>query len=252
MNPVKILITEDEFPIALDMKWRLEKMGYEVQGIVASYEEVLLCLAGQPADLVLMDIQLRGQKTGIDAARTLYSTFHIPVVFVTAFSDAATINQALEVMPFGYIIKPFKDADIDAAVKVALEKHRLLSSQQKQLEWLKQQAGSAAVPPVAIFVKHKGQLEKVMVDDIFLLEAVDNYTAIYTARQKYLLPSVLKNIHSQLPAATFIRVHKSFVINTAAINTVEENAVYLRQHSPAIPIGKLYRQAFMQALNILH
>jgi DNA-binding LytR/AlgR family response regulator len=253
MEKIKVLITEDEFPIALDIKTRLQKMGYGVTAIASSYEDVFQKMAEQPSDIILMDINLGGEKNGIEAAQHLYRSYKVPVIFVTAFSDTDTINKAMEALPYGYIIKPFKDADIDTAIRVALQKSRSLADQQKQVDRLTAQIEEAnPTATKTIFVKNKGQLEKVIIEDILLLEAVDNYTTVFTTKQKYLVSTVMKNIHQQLPVKEFIRIHKSFVINTRFIRSIEENSVHLHQYPTPVPIGKAYRQSFLELLNILH
>ncbi|HEX2628754.1 MAG TPA: LytTR family transcriptional regulator DNA-binding domain-containing protein [Chitinophagaceae bacterium] len=247
----RILIAEDEFAIAMDIKIRLQKMEHEVVGIANHYEDIWTQLGEQKPDLVLMDINLGGSKSGIDAAKNIYSNFNTPVVFVTAFSDPATVEKAMETFPFGYVIKPFKDIDLSTAITVALQKHKAISEKQTAIDFLQQQPTTSSSQD-HIFVKHKGQLEKLDTRDIIFLEALDNYTAIHTAGQKYLVNSFLKDLHGQLPEKLFIRTHKSYVVNAACIKSIEENNIHLNHNSTIIPISKSYRQAFFEKIKILH
>ena len=118
----KILIVEDEFIIAQDLKMILEKLHYQVTGIALSESEAMQCLRQSRPDLVLLDIQLQGEKTGIDIARMLNRRYQIPFVFISSFSDERTISLVKETNPLGYILKPFDDREIYIAVELCLFK----------------------------------------------------------------------------------------------------------------------------------
>jgi DNA-binding LytR/AlgR family response regulator len=250
----KLLIVEDEFSIAMDMKMRLEKMGYAVMEICVSYEEALLSLAEEKPSLVLMDINLNKDKNGIDVAEKVHKTFDLPVVFVTAFSDRATFEKAMSTRPFGYVVKPFKDTDLDNAIRIALAQHQTLSDKNTEINFLKNAAPAtvktSAQEEAHIFVKVKGQLEKVFVNDFIFLEALDNYTNIYTTQKKYTINAFLKDLHQQLPEEKFMRIHRSYVVNVDAIKSIDDNLLYLKNNT-SIPISKSYRSEFMNRIKII-
>ena len=116
----KILIVEDEFVIAHDLRNILRSLNYEVTGIALSEAKAVPLLQQHPPDLVLLDIQLKGDKSGIDVAYLLNERYQTPFVFVTSFSDEQTITQVKETRPFGYVLKPFRREQIYAAVEIAL------------------------------------------------------------------------------------------------------------------------------------
>lgn len=249
----KLLIVEDEFSIALDMQMRLEKMHYEVMGICSSYEEALVSLAENLPDLVLMDINLNKEKSGIDIAEKVYKNFQIPVVFVTAFSDIGTFEKAMTTMPFGYVIKPFKDVDLDNAIKIAFAQHKNIASKNAEIGYLKTASVNetkTSTEEPHIFIKVKGQLEKVYINDFIFLEALDNYTNIYTTPKKYTINAFLKDLHSQLPEERFLRIHRSYVVNIEAVKSIDDNLLYLRNNT-SIPISKSYRADFMNRIKII-
>lgn len=250
------MIVEDEFSIAMDIKLRLQKMGYTVTDMATHYEEALLKLAEQRPDVVLMDIHLSRDKSGIDTAEKVYKSFNLPVVFVTAFSDKATIAQAMAVMPFGYVIKPFKDVDLDNAITVAVKQHQALLAQQAEVNYLRTETKTADAPittpaePPHIFIKHKGQLEKIIIDDLIFLEALDNYTNVFTTAKKYTINTFLKDLHGQLPENKFLRVHRSYVVNVDAIQSIDDNMLYLRNNT-SVPVSKSYRSEFLGRIRII-
>ncbi|OUL34823.1 ATP-binding protein [Nostoc sp. 106C] len=140
-----ILIVEDEWVIALDIKQHLNKLGYSVSGTANSAEKALELVAATKPDLVLMDIYLQGDKSGIEAADQIHQQFHLPVVFLTAHADEATLKQAIATHPYGYIVKPFEEQDLIIAIQVALANHlaeqavRQALEKEKQLNELKSQ-----------------------------------------------------------------------------------------------------------------
>ncbi len=125
MKPARILIVEDETIVALDIQDRLLELGYEAAGVADRGEEALELVAATQPDLVLMDIRLKGEMDGIEAAEEIRRRWRIPIIFLTAFSEDSTLERAKASEPFGYIIKPFEDREIQAAIEMALYKHRV-------------------------------------------------------------------------------------------------------------------------------
>ena len=120
----RVLVVEDEMVVAMDIQDRLEMLGYQVAGHTDSGEESILMTEQTRPDLVLMDIGLRGGVDGIEAAREIRQRFHRPVVFLTAYSEEATLQRAKVVGPFGYFLKPFEDRQLKLAIEMALYKHQ--------------------------------------------------------------------------------------------------------------------------------
>ncbi len=117
-----ILIVEDENIVALDMKMRLESLGYEVLGVVDTGEAALGFIARAKPDLVLMDIKLKGGSDGIETARQAREKVEVPIIFVTAFTDEGTLERAKLASPYGYIVKPFHERELRIAIELALYK----------------------------------------------------------------------------------------------------------------------------------
>jgi DNA-binding NtrC family response regulator len=116
----RILVVEDEAVVALDVEDRLRRLGHQVVGTADSSASALALAAEMRPDLVLMDIALRDGGDGIAAAERLRAELAVPVVFVTAFADADTLERAKRVSPHGYIVKPFDERDLRATIEIAL------------------------------------------------------------------------------------------------------------------------------------
>jgi signal transduction histidine kinase len=119
-----ILIVEDENIVALDMRMRLEAMGYRVMDVVDTGDLAIERTASLVPDLVLMDIKLKGEQDGIEAAGKLRELSDVPVIFVTAFTDERTLERAKHASPYGYIVKPFHERELRIAIELALYKHQ--------------------------------------------------------------------------------------------------------------------------------
>jgi len=120
-----ILVVEDERVVASDIAESLAQMGYDVVGTAASSSECIEHAEKRRPDLVLMDIRIEGPLDGIETARLLRSRFDVPVIFLTAFADEATVARAKHTEAHGYILKPFRAGELKSAVEIALHKHAM-------------------------------------------------------------------------------------------------------------------------------
>ena len=126
MAKKKILIVEDEEIVAIDIKDMLTDLGYEAVGIANSKEEALKEVEKTMPDLVLMDIMLGEKDNGVETAEEIRSRFKIPVIYLTAYADDATLERAKVTAPYGYIVKPFQENDLSTAIIMGLYKHNML------------------------------------------------------------------------------------------------------------------------------
>jgi len=117
------MVVEDETIVSLDLQSRLRTMGYEVVGAVGTGEEAISKAGEHRPDLVLMDVGLRGNIDGVQAAEQIKKSYQIPVIFLTASSDERTIQRAKLTEPFGYILKPFEDRELHSHIEIAVYKH---------------------------------------------------------------------------------------------------------------------------------
>ncbi|MGA2103913.1 MAG: response regulator [Methanoregula sp.] len=117
-----ILLVEDDDIIAKVAQWRLKNLGYEVCGRATSGAEAMELVVKQKPDLVLMDINIKGDIDGIETARMIKKGFNIPVVYVTSHTDGPTLERAKGTNPDGFIVKPFDDKDLRVAIELALNK----------------------------------------------------------------------------------------------------------------------------------
>lgn len=133
----KILVVEDEAIVAQDIRWILEDLGYDVPAISDSGESAIASNAEYKPDLILMDVRLIGELDGISTAERILADFDVPIVYLTAHDDEATLSRAKITSPYGYIIKPFEERELRIAVEIALHKHRVESKLRYKALWFR-------------------------------------------------------------------------------------------------------------------
>lgn len=125
MSTAQVLVVEDEAIVAFDIARQLERLGYRVVGTFASGEEAVSAAQRVRPDVVLMDVRLRGEMDGIVAAQTIREQVGIPVIYLTAYADAETLQRARITEPFGYVLKPFEVRELQTVIEMALYRHQL-------------------------------------------------------------------------------------------------------------------------------
>ncbi len=383
MEKIKILVVEDESIVAKDIQQTLIRLGYDVPGTASSAPNAFAKLEEIEPDLVFLDIKLKGELDGIHIAEHIKKTYNIPVIFLTSFVDKNTLDRAKITEPYGYIVKPFSESDLQTTVEMALYKFKkdlevrenerryanalenveeailitdtecritflnpkaeqmtgfgnesgqgislfkmlkieseeyeignadALNRYMKQGEVLQinscnitmmrdytvkkvaitcspvrdekaQMLGYAvaivekahaetakpaevkAAAPVAeasisplenqviqnsFFVKRGSMLVKVYLENIYWLQAMDNYVIIQTKEDQFVIHATMKDIESKLPTDNFMRVHRSFIISLDKVSVMDESTVVINDKT--IPIGKSYKEIFMNKINLL-
>jgi CheY-like chemotaxis protein len=124
MAKARIMIVEDEWTVAEEIKMVLQSFEYTVTSMSSSGEEAIQNAEKDKPDLVLMDIVLEGEMDGIEAANEIRSRFNIPIIYLTAYADEKILERAKITKPFGYIVKPFINEDLKIAIELALYRHK--------------------------------------------------------------------------------------------------------------------------------
>lgn len=131
----RILIVEDEAIVAFDFQQRLKRLGYAIAGLAQDGREAIEMVRASKPDLVLMDINLGGGMNGIEAAMAIRQTQDLPIIYVTANSDDDTVKRAVRSGPFGYVLKPFEDRELETAIRMGLAKHGMYRCLKESERW---------------------------------------------------------------------------------------------------------------------
>lgn len=129
-----ILIVEDELLIAKNLSHKLEKLGYEVAGIVSSGRDAIERAGELKPDVILMDIVIKGEIDGIETAAKIHQKLDIPVIYTTAYADDETLQRAEETGSYGYVLKPFKERELHASIKIAMSQHKAAVKMRQLIE----------------------------------------------------------------------------------------------------------------------
>lgn len=241
--PYQLLVVEDEFIIAEDLRGIVEGMGHRVAGVVARVSEALAWLGAHPRpDLVLLDVTLRGERDGVDLANQLRAEYALPFLFITSSADGPTIARIKHTQPRGYLVKPFKEAQVRVALEMAFDAEPIQARPGEAV-------AAAAGLPDSLFVRDRKQLVKVRFDELLWLEADGHYTFLHTATGKYTLSLRLKQVEERLPPAGFLRVHKSYVVALGKISALA--GAFVRVGPALVPVGRAYQAHLLRHLNRL-
>lgn len=250
MSKTNILIVEDESIVAKDIQHSLKKLGYTVVGMCSTGEDAIKTAEETKPDLVLMDIMLKGDMSGIEAAGQIREKFNIPIIYLTAYADESTLSKAKVSEPYGYIIKPFKEIDLHTSIEMAIYKHEKETDVKKERDFLYSIVENKESKDI-IFVKSNSRLVKVKTSDIYFVEALKDYVVINTNAARYTIHSTMKDIEKKLPASDFIRVHRSFIVRIDKIVAIEQPNLILEEDKKLIPIGGSYKDDLAKRLNMI-
>ena len=245
MNKTKVAIVEDEMIIAETLQDILEECGYEVTGIYMRAIKALEAFKQNTPDFALLDIQLKGQETGIWLAQQIKEDFAFPYIFLTSFGDKKTVADAAATSPYGFLMKPVEKQNVYAAIEVALKKHAELNQQSNQVESENKPTDNIVLKD-ALFVKDEYYFTKVKFDDILFIKANGNYLEIYTDIKKLMIKGSLKSFGTSLPSNIFFQTHRSYTVNLRKIDGFGATTIRIGNHE--IPVSKTSKDDFMKML----
>jgi len=234
----KICITEDEALIADHLAMCLEDLGYVVASIADNAAESIGNITIHKPDLVLIDIQIRGEIDGIQLAKIIRKQFNIPFIYITSNGDSATIERLKETQPAGFILKPFSPESLRPIIEIALHNSQESKNHSEVIE-----------VDDAFFIKEGHTLIKVHFNDILYAEAQSNYTLIKTKNQKYLMSQTLKVLEEKLDSYGFMRVHRSYVVNLKKINQILPKSVMIEETE--IPLSDANRGELLDKIRMI-
>lgn len=243
-----ILIVEDEGIVAMELQENLQNEGFDVVAIVDNGPEALDVIKDENVDLVLLDINIKGNWDGIETAINIKKHKNIPVIYLTAYADSETFNRAKATKPSAYLVKPFRLNDLHKAIELAMFN---FSQQQETRDGAKATVKKENADPEgilhfnnAIFIKQNYKYNKIAYNDIRYLKADGNYTYIQTGDKTHIIKHSLQNVIDIFNTDTFVRVHRSYAININHLTSFNENALHLGHEE--IPIGRNYKDVFLQ------
>lgn len=240
----KIGILDDEVLICETLSKYLKELGYAVPEYAMTFEEGVALLKQEDPDVMLLDINISGALSGIDFARYIRENYQIPLIFVSSYSDKATIDAVKATKPNGYLVKPFTKDDLYAAIEVAIN-----SFSEEQFQASQLVNGDVKIAD-AIFIKQDSLFVKVLFSEISYIKSDGVYLEIHTRDQsKFVHRETLKNMLDWLPNELFYQVHRSYIVNLQQITALNSEFVVIGKDP--IPLSKSQKELLLAKLTIL-
>jgi two-component system, LytTR family, response regulator LytT len=234
----RILVVEDDRNIAENLMEILELSGEYVTDTAPSAAEAIKKIDSFKPNLVLLDINIQGDKDGIMVGEIIRDKYDLPFVYLTAFAEKAILERAKKTLPFGYLVKPFKVDGVLAAIEIALSNYSNLKSDQSDNRKQSAEKENEFVMGDGIFVRSEGILTKVKFDDIIMVSAEGKNIHIQTNQKTFFVKKPLKEIEPKLPEKDFLRIHKSHIVRLESISAIKPTYLYLGDMQ--VSIGRAY------------
>jgi DNA-binding LytR/AlgR family response regulator len=252
---VNILIVEDESIVALDLANGLERDGYNIAGIADNAEEAQQIFNEKDIDIILMDVNIIGDKDGIETATEILKQKAVPIIYLTAFTDAVTIDRIKQTHPAAFLSKPYNLTNVRIAIDLAVNNFAVSREQQptgKIIPLDKETNRNTASPEREmilrmndhIFVKNNYAFVKLKLNELLYIEADNNYTSIITTDKKFLLRLSLNQLLEKINYKALVRIHRSYAVNINAIQSFNEQEIEINQQH--LPIGRNYKEEFLK------
>jgi two-component system LytT family response regulator len=225
-----IIVDDDELS-QLTLKKCVEQVKFlNLVAVCNDAMEATEILANNQIDLVFLDIEMPNMS-GID----LVKNFEVPqIIFVTSKSEFAP--EAFELDVTDFIIKPVELPRFLKAADRALHAH--------------QEKSSGSIESGYVFVKHDSRYIKIQMEEIHYIEALADYVNVYLENSRHTILSTMKAIEAKLPAAEFVRVHRSYIVRIDKIIEIEDNTIILHGNK-LIPVSRSYKENLMNHLKML-
>lgn len=243
---IQILIVEDEAILAMELSDSLEAEGYCVVGLANNGRKALDLFQRQRVDLVLCDITIQGNWDGVETVRQLTNERPVPIIYLTALTDRATLERAKLTYPGAYLTKPYQLPALRTAIELAI------------LNFIPRDRPAGAPLPApnqldretllqiddALFVKQNYQFIKITLADLLYIEADNMYTTLVTTGRKYVLRLPLTTLMERINMPALVRIHRSYAVNVHRVDAFSdaEVSVGLQQ----LPLSRNHKDAFLR------
>lgn len=242
MDKIKILVVEDELVVSMMIEELLIDFGYDVLAPVTNYQDAIELLNFKSPDIAILDIQIQGEKTGIDLARYINDNFQIPFIFLTSQADVRTIDSVKELCPSAYLVKPFTGDNLFATIELAVYNYGSIESNTKRTK-----LNNKSIKDF-IFVKSQNTFQKVKFSDIIFIKSEHVYLQIYTKSGiQHLIRSTMEDFLFSL-SQNFLCIHRSYIINLEYLGSIKGNSVLVGEYE--VPLSRSKRSTLLQRVKI--
>lgn len=250
MPSVKILVAEDDPAHASKIEILLEKLDYEVLGVLSTERDFLRLFKATKPDLVILDIALEDQGDGVNLAAKINEIRPTPIIFATSFEDKETLYRALQANPYAYLTKPVERTPLQAAIEIAIykfAKRGVVFDYESYKGWEED-----AIVNDSFFIKSGSKLIKVKHEDIHWIEvAQERYCDIVTVDRRYQIRSSMNQLEERLSTSVFVRIHRGHIVNIRKVDGIDEMDMTVDLGSETLPLGGVYKANLLNRLKLL-
>lgn len=237
MEPLRVLVVEDELIIALNITDYLRELGYRVVKSVATYEKAIAYLTKENPDIAILDIKIKGDKSGIDIASFIAENLKIPFIFLTSVTDPIIFTQAKNLNPAAYLLKPFTRDDLFTSIELAIH-----NFQQKPEISDKDNKKGDLDNDSSFIINCNNLFYRIYFKDIVYAKSDHVYTQIATVDGKtHLIRSTMNGLLKLLPD-NFLRTHRSYIVNSDFIDKKSAQTIVVQ--GIEIPVSRSYKLDF--------
>ena len=240
MKKIRVLIVEDNAMVSEAIAITLQKHSLHAVQACETGEDAVRYFQENEVDLVLMDIVLGGAMDGISAAQLMRTIRIVPIIYLTDHIDEKNVERAKNTYPANYLSKPYNEAELVRAIELAFNNAQEAA----------RRPGSRSHADEDVFLRTDNQ-QFVRIDykEVLYLQAARSYCKIVTDKTSYTLCSSMNQIHEKFDNSDFIRVHRSYVVNTKRITRLDGNVIYFDDKK--VDMGKEFRENLMGALKLI-
>lgn len=235
---LNIVVVEDEAIIADHIMQSLRTIGYQPWGPAMTYDEAVGYIDRGPVDLVLVDINLNGKHDGIRLGDFLKARGRTPHIFLTANTDAATVEKAKGTMPMGFIVKPFRREELYTNIQISLSNwdliqkslsHTQSATSKEHDDW----KNHSLILPV------NGKKRRIFINEIMSINSAHVYVELFMRNgETILVRSSMQQVHSSLPPKRFIRIHRGHIVNLSYIDEFDGHTILIGGNQLPVSRGK--------------
>ncbi|GAB3522548.1 response regulator [Emticicia fontis] len=244
---IKILIIEDDGILAMTLSDMLEEENFNVTGMASNGKKAIELARNNPVDLILSDINIKGDIDGIETVNEILKFKSLPIIYVTAISEKETLNRAKQTHPAAYLIKPVILTNLLNSIELAIHNFRNFYKSNPKEETnpqsLKTETETILQMDDYVFIKQNYNFIKVYLNDILFIKTDDSYITIQTIAKKYTLRLSLTSALERLNFSRLVKVHRSFAVNVAKVDSFNDHEIMIGQHT--IPIARNLKDTFM-------
>jgi DNA-binding LytR/AlgR family response regulator len=247
MQNLQVLLVEDDRSAALDVEMLFEEMGQKLAAIRDNADAALQYIYDEQPDIIIMDIELKGDKSGLDIAKEI-DHLHIPTIFTTSYKDKQTYEQATKsTYSLGYLVKPFSKLSLQSMIEQAVK----TMFPEDGLESPSDCLDEGMILANTVLVKHVNVLYPVRFDNILFIQGEGNYCSIHTNQRKFMLKMSLRKLLESVPANEFAPIHKSYIVRLDKVESIDIGSGKLTVGKEVLPLGRNFKNAFLERFNLL-